>query len=60
MCRDFLFRGRSADATIESWAEVRKGEELWILPNQVKADVYFNSSLFYEQFVLKVYAVPLL
>lgn len=60
MCRDYVFRGRSADSTIESWAAVREGEERWILPNQVKADVYFNSSIFYEQFVLKVYAVPLL
>lgn len=60
MCRDYVFRGRSADTTIESWATVREGEERWILCNQAKADVYFNSSIFYEQFVLKVYAVPLL
>ncbi|CAL6004431.1 Uridine_kinase [Hexamita inflata] len=60
MCRDYLFRGRTADKTIDTWAEVREGEEHWILPNQVKADVYFNSSIMYEQFVLRVYAVPLL
>lgn len=33
MCRDYIFRGRSADATIESWASVREGEDTWILPN---------------------------
>ena len=33
MCRDYLFRGRTADQTIDSWAEVRAGEERWILPN---------------------------
>ena len=60
MCRDYLFRGRTADQTIDSWASVRDGEEKWILPNQTKADVYFNSSIMYEQLVLRVYAVPLL
>ena len=60
MCRDYLFRGRTADQTIDSWASVRAGEEKWILPNQTKADVYFNSSIMYEQLVLRVYAVPLL
>ncbi|KAH0570927.1 Uridine kinase [Spironucleus salmonicida] len=60
MCRDFLFRGRSADSTLDSWPAVREGEDIWILPNQTKADVYFNSSIMYEQFVLRVFAVPLL
>lgn len=60
MCRDYLFRGRTADQTIDSWAGVRRGEETWILPNQTKADLYFNSSIMYEQLVLRVYAVPLL
>ena len=60
MCRDFISRGRSADDTLGSWSAVLAGEVKWILPRQVDADVYFNSGIMYEQFVLTVFAVPLL
>ena len=60
MCRDFLSRGRSADSTLASWPAVLAGEARWILPRQVDVDVYFNSGIMYEQFVLTVFAVPLL
>ena len=48
ICRDYIFRGRSAEDTMKSWTDVRAGEKRWILPNQHKADVYFNSSVIYE------------
>lgn len=60
MCRDYLFRGQSAEGTLALWPAVRAGEDRWILNNQDKADVYFNSSILYELFVLRVFAVPLL
>jgi len=60
MCRDYLFRGQSAEGTLALWPAVRAGEDKWILNNQDKADVYFNSSILYELFVLRVFAVPLL
>lgn len=60
MCRDYLFRGIGADTTIRLWKQVREGEDKWIFPNQSKADIYLNTSVTYEQFVLKVYALPLL
>ena len=54
--RDRLFRGYSATKTIESWPNVRRGEMKNIFPFQEKADVMFNSSLVYEQAVLRLYA----
>ena len=32
-CRDYIFRGRSAEDTMKSWTDVRAGEKRWILPN---------------------------
>lgn len=60
MCRDFVFRNRSADGTLDFWPSVRAGEERWILSNQSKCEIYFNSSVLYELFTLKVFAIPLL
>lgn len=60
MCRDYVFRGRSAEETLEFWPSVRAGEERWILSNQTRCEIYFNSSVLYELFILKVFAVPLL
>ena len=56
--RDFQFRGRSARTTIESWDEVRQGEEDNIFPFQENADAVFNSATLYELCVLKQYAEP--
>jgi uridine kinase len=54
--RDRLFRAYSAATTIETWPRVRKGEMRNIFPFQEHADVMFNSSLVYEQAVLRLYA----
>lgn len=58
--RDAAHRGRSAQATLASWASVRKGELKWILPYQENADVFFNTALIYELAVIKPYAEDLL
>ncbi len=60
MVRDSVTRGADASATLKRWQSVRRGEERWIFPFQERADVMFNSSLFYELPVLKNYVVPLL
>jgi uridine kinase len=58
--RDHRTRGHSAEATIQRWPSVRRGEERNIFPFQEEADVMFNSALVYELAVLKKYAEPLL
>ncbi len=42
------------------WANVRRGEKLYISPFKNKADVIFDSSLPYEVPVMKNYALPIL
>ena len=42
------------------WANVRRGEKLYISPFKNKADIIFDSSLPYEVSVMKHYALPLL
>jgi len=54
--RDRLFRGFSAERTLDLWERVRHGEGRWIFPFQEQADVMFNSALVYEPAVLKTYA----
>lgn len=54
--RDRKFRGTNPADTIRSWPSVRAGERKWIYPFQEEADVMFDSSLGYEQAVLKNYA----
>ena len=58
--RDNRTRGYSPSKTLNSWADVRKGEEKYVFPYQDNADVIFNSSLAYELGVLKTYVEPLL
>ncbi len=60
MVRDFKYRGKSAETTIEEWPKVRKGEDKNIFPYNGTADVLFNSALAYELGILKKYAEPLL
>lgn len=60
MVRDYLFRGRSAKATLSQWPAVALGERVNIYPNQNHADAVMNSGLVYEAHVLKVFAEPLL
>lgn len=58
--RDYNFRGTGVDETLEMWANVRRGEKLYISPFRNRADIIFDSSLPYEVSVMANYAVPLL
>jgi uridine kinase len=51
--RDSMFRGYSALETIKRFPKVRQGEDKYIFPYQKNADVFFNSSVIYEQAILK-------
>ena len=46
--------------TLEMWANVRRGEKLYISPYKENADLMFDSSLPDEVAVLKPFVVPLL
>ena len=58
--RDYNFRGTDVEDTLEMWANVRRGEKLYISPYKNRADIIFDSSLPYEVSVMKNYALPLL
>lgn len=58
--RDNRVRGYTPTHTINTWQDVRKGEEKYVFPFQDVCDEIFNSSLAYELGVLKTYAEPLL
>ena len=58
--RDYNFRGTDVEDTLEMWANVRRGEKLYISPYKNRADIIFYSSLPYEVSVMKNYALPLL
>lgn len=58
--RDYSFRGTGVAQTLAMWANVRRGEKLYISPFKNKADIIFDSSLPYEVPVMKNYAVPIL
>ncbi len=58
--RDYNFRGTEVADTLEMWANVRRGEKLYISPFKGRADIIFDSSLPYEVSVMKNYAVPIL
>ena len=58
--RDYNFRGTGVEETLEMWANVRRGEKLYISPYKNRADIIFDSSLPYEVSVMKNYAKPLL
>lgn len=60
MVRDYRYRGKAAQTTLEEWAKVRAGEDVNIFPYNGEADVLFNSYHVYEISVLKKYAEPLL
>lgn len=60
MIRDNRTRGYSPSKTLNTWSDVRIGEEKYVFPFQDYADTMFNTSLAYELAVLKVYAEPLL
>ena len=58
--RDYNFRGTGVAETLEMWANVRRGEKLYISPFKNKADIIFDSSLPYEVSVMRNYATPIL
>lgn len=58
--RDYNFRGTDVEDTLDMWANVRRGEKLYISPYKSRADIIFDSSLPYEVSVMKNYALPLL
>ncbi len=57
--RDYSFRGAGVEETLAMWANVRRGEKLYVSPFKNKADVVFDSSLPYEVSVMRNFAVPL-
>lgn len=58
--RDYAFRGTDVSGTLDMWANVRRGEKLYISPFKEKAHILFDSSLPYEVSVMRSYARPLL
>ena len=48
MVRDYKFRGSDPKETMSMWANVRRGEMLYISPFKNKADFQFDTSLAYE------------
>ena len=58
--RDFQFRGTDANQTLDMWANVRRGEKLYISPFKSRADIIFDSSLPYEVSVMRNFAPPIL
>jgi len=60
LCRDFTFRGRSGSRTMMAWAKARRGEHIWVFPNQNNVDFVMNSAAEYETAVLAGQALPLL
>lgn len=46
--RDYLFRSSDPANTMAMWANVRRGEKLYISPFRAKADFHFDTSMPYE------------
>lgn len=58
--RDFRFRNASTEFSLHLWEGVRENEEKHIFPNAAKCDVYVNSFLPYEPFIIAPIASELL
>lgn len=58
--RDNNFRGADAVFTLSLWSNIKRGEQLYILPYEDSADYKLDSMLPYEISALKSYARPLL
>lgn len=58
--RDNNFRGYDAAATMANWANVRRGEKLYISPYKDSAHIQFDTALAYEVSVMANFAKPLL
>ncbi len=57
--RDLNFRGSDILTTLAQWANVRRGEKLYISPFKHRANIILDSSLPYEVSVMRHYALPL-
>lgn len=58
--RDSNFRGYDAATTLANWANVRRGEKLYISPYKDAAHFQFDTALAYEVSVMANFAKPLL
>lgn len=58
--RDCKFRGASPEFSFHLWDGVRRNEETNIFPNAGNCDIYLNSFLPYELFVIRKHVLPLL
>ena len=59
LVRDYNFRGASADETMSMWANIRRGEVLYITPFKDKADYRFDTSFACELAVMNRTATEL-
>ena len=57
--RDYLFRGTESGSTMAMWANVRRGEKLYISPYKDKANYQFDTSFPYELPVMNHVATKL-
>ena len=57
--RDSKFRAWKADVTVKMWANVRRGEKLYISPFKNNASIVFDSALPYEVSAIRPFAQPL-
>ena len=60
LVRDSNFRGTPAAATLDMWANVRRGEKRFISPFKERANLMFDSSFPCEVSIMKNFAEPLL
>ena len=58
--RDYNFRGTDVSGTLEMWANVRRGEKLYISPYKETAHIMFDSAHAYETSVMACYARPIM
>lgn len=58
--RDYNFRGTDVCGTLEMWANVRRGEKLYISPYRDTAHIKFDTALAYEAPVMASYAKPIM
>ncbi|MBD5160487.1 MAG: nucleoside kinase [Oscillibacter sp.] len=57
--RDSKFRAWKADVTVKMWANVRRGEKLYISPFKDNASIMFDTTLPYEISAIRAFAQPL-
>ena len=58
--RDYNFRGTDVSGTLDMWANVRRGEKLYISPYKDTAHIKFDTALAYETSVMASYAKPIM